>query len=88
VTIINGTLPASVANLTELVVIAFDSCRLTGEVPSALWALHNLETVNFYDNALFGTLPETLSQKLIDMSVFRPFVENAHRCAPHYFLLV
>ena len=58
---LTGTLPAELANLTELEVLALDINNLTGVIPSGLGTLIHLHRLSLSENDLTGTIPASLS---------------------------
>ena len=53
-----GTLPASIAELTELESLALDRNNITGSIPSTLNNLKNLKFLYLSQNQLSGTIPD------------------------------
>jgi hypothetical protein len=57
-----GSLPAALADLTHLRVLALRDNQLTGAIPPALGRLEHLTYLDFSRNALSGSLPAELGQ--------------------------
>jgi hypothetical protein len=54
---LTGTMPASLARLTDLQVLNVSSNRLQGPLPSTYAALRNLVVLDVSSNALIGKIP-------------------------------
>ena len=67
------TLPAEIADLTELTDLRINSNKLTGEIPDAVYDLAKLEYLYFQNNNITGALSPKLGQltKLIQLYVDR-----------------
>jgi Leucine-rich repeat (LRR) protein len=63
-----GTIPGSLAQLTELLVLDLESNGLYGTVPDTLAQLVRLTELDLFHNALSGTIPSTLGQ-LFDLRI-------------------
>jgi Leucine-rich repeat (LRR) protein len=57
---LRGTLPASIANLTNLESLTLVNNRISGTIPASLGNLHDLQYLGLAINNLTGTLPVTL----------------------------
>lgn len=57
---LNGTIPATLGDLSSLDTLVFMENLLTGEMPSELGNLANLGTLNLHDNYLTGEIPPEL----------------------------
>ena len=57
---LNGTVPAELGRLSELMVLYLHRNNLTGEIPGALGNLTNLEWLSLYGNDLTGGIPTEL----------------------------
>ena len=57
---LNGTLPSSLSNLTELRQLSFYNNSLSGEIPGTIGDLHKLEYLLLYKNKLTGSIPANL----------------------------
>jgi hypothetical protein len=57
---VNGTLPASLANLTQLRQLTLNQNQLQGSIPPALGALTNLTGLSMHGNQLSGAIPPEL----------------------------
>lgn len=66
---IGGSLPASVADATQLVSISLTSCSLTGSIPSELGLLTNMQQLWLSNNSLVGSIPAELAN-MTDIRVF------------------
>ena len=58
----NGTLPSSLGNLTELKVLSLGRNQLTGTIPSSLGRLTKLEVLSLHHNRLTGSIPSSLGR--------------------------
>ena len=56
------TLPKEIGNLTELTVLKFSQCKLTGEVPEEVFSLTKLTDLFFQSNDLTGTFSDKYTQ--------------------------
>ncbi|KAK8965505.1 Receptor-like protein kinase HSL1 [Platanthera guangdongensis] len=56
-----GSIPPSLANLTNLETIWLAGCGLVGEIPPALGRLRKLTNLDLSRNSLTGSIPDTLS---------------------------
>lgn len=54
---LNGTIPASIGNFSELVVLGLEYNALIGGVPSSVGALRKLRALGLFSNQLSGTIP-------------------------------
>ncbi|MCB0278035.1 MAG: hypothetical protein KDD94_00930, partial [Calditrichaeota bacterium] len=54
---LDGTLPAEIGDLNELIVLDLRSNQLSGEIPAEIANLTKLITINLSDNNLTGSLP-------------------------------
>ena len=55
---LSGTLPAELANLTNLRVLQLGGNQLRGNIPRSLGNLHQLETLSLRSNRLHGPIPD------------------------------
>lgn len=56
---LNGPLPASIADLTELKVLELSFNKISGNLPASLGELSKLEVLALNGNSLDGNIPET-----------------------------
>ena len=56
----NGTIPASLAEITGLQYVYLEENQLTGEIPAELGELTKLKGTRFANNALTGCVPHGL----------------------------
>ena len=54
---LNGTIPASIGNLSNLQVLKFSNNQLSGAVPTTIGNLFNLRELDFRSNNLSGNIP-------------------------------
>jgi hypothetical protein len=59
---LEGELPESIAQLTQLRILELSFNKLSGSLPESLGSLRNLETLAFNGNNLSGTIPASLGQ--------------------------
>ncbi|XP_030496944.2 leucine-rich repeat receptor protein kinase HPCA1 isoform X1 [Cannabis sativa] len=68
---LGGTIPSTLANVTNLTILSMDNTQLTGVIPPELFSLRKLVTVKLKNNKLGGTLDISSSYnrdlKLIDL---------------------
>jgi len=65
---LRGSLPNSLANLSNLVSLFADSNPLLGgSIPAGIFSLPNLETINLRNCSLSGTLPNAINAPILDM---------------------
>jgi len=57
---LNGTLPSSISNLSELKILELPFNNLTGNIPQSITELSNLETFDVNGNRLTGELPASI----------------------------
>ena len=57
---LDGTLPASLANLPRLRALDLESNQVAGTTPEAICALRELETLDVRSNSMSGTIPSCL----------------------------
>ena len=57
---LNGTMPASLGNLTRLQQLDLSGNQLSGRIPTSLGNLTSLTTLSLWGNQLSGTLPDSL----------------------------
>lgn len=57
---LNGTIPASIGQLTDLATLNFHNNNLNGAVPNSLGNIKTLKSLNLSLNQLQGSLPTTL----------------------------
>ncbi|WP_064967128.1 leucine-rich repeat domain-containing protein [Tenacibaculum ovolyticum] len=55
-----GSIPSSIGNLSNLLIISLYKNQITGTIPSSLEKLLNLTTLSLYSNKLSGTIPPEL----------------------------
>ena len=58
---LDGTLPASLANLPRLRALDLESNQVAGTTPEAICALRELETLELRSNSMSGTIPSCLA---------------------------
>jgi len=58
--ILNGKIPSSLGNLTELTSLILDNNKLNDTIPSSLGNLVNLNWLSLYANQLSGVIPSSL----------------------------
>ncbi len=77
---LTGSIPSSIARLTDMVKLGLGSNRLSGPIPADLSRLANLEALAVGDNQLTGALPAQLGEltNLKTLTVFR----NANLAGP------
>lgn len=56
------TLPKEIGDLTELKVLKFNQCNLTGEIPEEVFTLTHLTDLYFQSNSLNGTFSDKYTQ--------------------------
>ena len=59
-TYINGTIPASIGQLTNLTTLNLNTGNLTGNIPSEIGNLKNLEDLDLHNNKLTGSIPASI----------------------------
>ena len=57
---LNGSIPSSLGNLSNLIYLFLHDNQLTGSIPPTLGNLSNLHGLNLYGNQLTGSIPSTL----------------------------
>ncbi|XP_074293724.1 uncharacterized protein LOC141620865 [Silene latifolia] len=57
---ISGTIPASITNLINLILLDISDCNITGALPPDFGKLKNLELILLSSNGLTGRIPESL----------------------------
>ncbi|XP_058070114.1 probable LRR receptor-like serine/threonine-protein kinase At4g37250 [Magnolia sinica] len=57
---LNGTLPLSLFNASQLRILSLANNEISGELPDAVGSLKSLEFLNLSDNALTGRIPDSL----------------------------
>uniref|UniRef100_A0A5B7AMS9 non-specific serine/threonine protein kinase n=1 Tax=Davidia involucrata TaxID=16924 RepID=A0A5B7AMS9_DAVIN len=60
--VINGTIPQSIANCTNLIWVTLSNNRLTGEIPSGIGNLINLAILQLGNNSLTGAIPPEIGK--------------------------
>ena len=69
---LNGVIPSSLGELSNLKKLILDGNKLNGEIPSFLGNLSNLEVVDLHGNKLTGEIPSSLGKlsnlKTLDLS--------------------
>src|SRR5687768_8413459 len=75
---LDGTLPASIGNLSKLRSLQFAGNELRGEIPSSIGALKQLEIVYLDSNQLEGELPDALGDlpKLVELGLSENLLEG------------
>ena len=58
----NWTLPRDIGYLTELTVLKFNQCKLTGEIPEEVFSLTKLTDLYFQSNELTGKFSDKFTQ--------------------------
>jgi Leucine-rich repeat (LRR) protein len=66
---LEGTIPTSFSNLTNLTALFLANCNLIGEFPSWISSLINLEQLDLQQNKLNGIIPDSISH-LVELSYF------------------
>lgn len=56
------TMPKEIGTLSELTVLKFNQCKLTGEIPEEVYSLTKLTDLWFQNDALSGSLSEKIGQ--------------------------
>ncbi|GLJ45715.1 hypothetical protein SUGI_0962080 [Cryptomeria japonica] len=67
---LNGTIPASVGNLSALIELDLSNNNLSGSIPEELTQLSNLIVVNLANNKLTGSVPEGLENTKLNLSIY------------------
>jgi len=57
---LTGSIPASIGNLTELVVLGLPNNNLSGTIPESIGNLKNLQTLKLWYNQITGPLPSSI----------------------------
>jgi Leucine-rich repeat (LRR) protein len=57
---LTGSIPSSMASLTNLLYLYLSDNQLTGSIPSSMGLLTKLETLYLYDNQLSGIIPSSM----------------------------
>ena len=57
---LNGTLPNSLGNLSNLTYLNLSPNNITGSIPESLGNLSNLTVLHLYSNNIIGSIPESL----------------------------
>ena len=78
---IEGTLPDSLGNLTELRELLISGTLLTGGLPESLFDLEHLEVLILSDNQLSGSIPESICNFDINNMIIE--LENNQFCPPY-----
>ncbi|KAF6174151.1 hypothetical protein GIB67_033683 [Kingdonia uniflora] len=55
-----GTIPAHIANLSQIMFLVFSNNTLSGEIPSEIGLLTNLVTLNIDQSRLYGSIPSKI----------------------------
>ena len=78
---LDGTLPASLANLPRLRTLDLESNQVAGTTPEAICALRELETLDVRFNSMSGTIPSCLGScaKLTKID-YRRRLPREHTC--------
>ncbi|HEY9008216.1 MAG TPA: hypothetical protein VIM75_18875, partial [Ohtaekwangia sp.] len=68
-----GTIPAAIANLTELTSIYLQGNKISGSIPTQIGSLSKLTLLYLYANSLSGTIPPSLGnlKQLVYLALFR-----------------
>ena len=56
------TIPADIANLTELTDLRFIDCKVNGDIPDAIYSLEKLQSLYLTNNKVTGTLSPKIGQ--------------------------
>jgi Leucine rich repeat N-terminal domain/Leucine rich repeat/Leucine Rich Repeat len=59
--LLNGTLPSTLFNATELRVLSLSNNEISGEIPQSIGQLMNLQVLNLAGNAVTGVLPTNIT---------------------------
>ncbi|GMY17499.1 receptor-like protein kinase HAIKU2 [Fagus crenata] len=75
---LQGTIPAGIGNLKELINFEFSDNNMTGTIPEEIGNLVNLWQLVFYNNSITGKLPVSLKNltKLEIFDVSRNYIEG------------
>ena len=57
---LDGTIPATLGSLSDLVILDLSGNFLTGQIPASLGSLSNLHSLILDSNALTGSVPASL----------------------------
>ncbi|KAK3425168.1 hypothetical protein EUGRSUZ_F01967 [Eucalyptus grandis] len=55
-----GSIPPSIGNLSKLTHLDFSYNELSGNIPTQLWSLRSLESLNLWKNNLNGSIPSSI----------------------------
>ncbi|KAI4965177.1 hypothetical protein ZWY2020_055278 [Hordeum vulgare] len=58
---IKGSIPGTLANLTNLLTLSLSGNQLNGTIPAPITAMSNLQELNLANNSLSGTIPAEIS---------------------------
>ncbi|KAL6840482.1 hypothetical protein ACP4OV_030292 [Aristida adscensionis] len=58
---ITGSIPSTLANLSNLILLSLSENLINGSIPTAITAMNNLQELNLANNNLSGTIPLELS---------------------------
>uniref|UniRef100_A0A2N9HMQ4 non-specific serine/threonine protein kinase n=1 Tax=Fagus sylvatica TaxID=28930 RepID=A0A2N9HMQ4_FAGSY len=92
---LQGTIPAGIGNLKELINFEFSNNNMTGNIPEEIGNLVNLWQLEFYNNSITGKLPYQPSsvqfKKLVNLSLYRnsltgPLPQNLGSWAKFIFI--
>eukprot|EP01084_Bolivina_argentea_P040995 75640_1 len=67
---INGTLPSSISNLTNLISLHLENVAIYGSIPNTICNLVHLEVFHIYDTYLEGEIPDCMITNLSNLSTF------------------
>ncbi|RCV26888.1 hypothetical protein SETIT_5G281400v2 [Setaria italica] len=59
---ITGSIPSTLANLSNMLVISLGGNNLSGKIPTTISAMKNLQELNLSSNSLSGTIPAEISR--------------------------
>ncbi|KAK3432911.1 hypothetical protein EUGRSUZ_D00418 [Eucalyptus grandis] len=60
----------NLSNMTGLVTLVLRSCNISGEIPSYIWNLEELEVVDLSFNRLVGEIPATITAKRLRFIIY------------------
>lgn len=85
---LTGPIPPTIANLTKLQVLEFNSNNMYGPIPHSIGYLKNLEQITLCSNKFSGSIPSSLSllPKLVELDLFAYVIKLS--CFYHYHLII